>query len=363
MNQDTQPKTTLKKLGWRKFFQQQLEPDCQLIPARVIRQDLDRYHLFSEKGQLVGTLPGRTRIETESRADLPTVGDWVLVAPVGNADPDQFVIQKTLLRSSKFSRKEAGDRFDEQIIAANIDAVFIVTGLDDNFSPSRIERYLLLAWNSGASPVIVLNKADLCDDLDEKTEQIRAIATGAPIHVVSALNNSGIKKLKAYIPEGTTAAVLGSSGVGKSTIINRFLGYDHFETGNVRDFDSKGRHTTTHRELCIMQDGGLVIDTPGMREIQLWADEDALTSSFEDVESIASTCRFNDCKHQSEPGCAIRAAIDSGELSDERIDSYRKFQRELAHFAEKFNASLRSEKKNDRKKFAKMTRKRPTKRD
>jgi ribosome biogenesis GTPase len=315
----------------------------------------------------MGILPGRARRDTRSKAELPTVGDWVLVTPpsssLDNQDQDPVVIQKTLERASKFSRKEAGDKFEEQVVAANIETVFIVTGLDDNFSPGRIERYLLLAWSSGASPVIVLNKSDLCDDLDDKIEQINKIAMGTPVHAVSALVDTSLDVLKAYILEGNTAAVLGSSGVGKSTIINHLLGYDYFKTGDVRDTDSKGRHTTTHRELCVIEGGGLIIDTPGMREIQFWAEEGALYSSFEDVENFARNCRFNDCGHESEPGCAIRIAIEEEELDQDRFDSFRKFQRELSHFAEKFDASLRSERKSTRKKFAKTIRHRPTKRD
>ena len=359
---------SLAQLGWTDFFQRQLDPNDKLRPARVYRQDLNRYHLICSTGQLIGILPGKTLREAVSKADLPTVGDWVLVTSSDEtessaSEPHQVVIQRTLVRASKFSRKVAGEKFDEQIVAANIDTVFIVTGLDANFNPGRIERYLLLAWSSGAAPVIVLNKTDLCTDLDKKIDRIKKIAMGTPIHAVSALTSEGMASLKSYILEGTTAAVLGSSGVGKSTIINHLLGYDHFEIAEVREGDSRGRHTTTHRELCLVANGGLMIDTPGMREIQFWASEEALATSFEDVERFASGCRFNNCAHQSEPDCAIQAAIDNEELAVERFESYLKFQRELVLFASKLDAGLRTEKKTQRRKFTKMQRRRPTKKD
>lgn len=354
----------LESLGWRKHFADQLtEEDTNLIPARVVRQDVNRYHLLAADGLLSGILPGRARKEAASKGDLPAVGDWVLCSPADQSDSSSVVIERTLARFSKFSRKEAGDRFDEQVIAANIDTVFIVTGLDDNFNVARIERYLMLCWNSGANPVIVLSKVDLCTNLDECLEELAPVAMGTPVHVVSALNNEGLEALGVYISHGQTAALLGSSGVGKSTIINVILGYERFETGEVREMDSKGRHTTTFRELVPVETGGLLIDTPGMREIQLWADDVSLAGSFDDVETLALACRFNDCSHDSEPGCAVRAAIESGKLDESRLESYRKFERELAHFAEKQDASLRAEKKDARRKFAKVIRNRPTKRD
>lgn len=355
---------SLEELGWRKFFDRQLdENDRQLIPARVTRRDVNRYHLLSQRGILYGTLRGRARIETGSKAELPAVGDWVLCVPADPGDPTNVVIERTLARFSKFSRKEAGDRFDEQIVAANVDTVFIVTGLDDNFNPARIERYLLLAWNSGANPVIVLNKADIATDLDSAMDRLAPIVMGTPIHVVSAMTGEGIDQLRGYLDEGNTVALLGSSGVGKSTIINALLGYRRFDTRDVREADSKGRHTTTFRELCRLDGGGMLIDTPGMREIQIWADDIALEGSFEDVESLAARCRFSDCRHDTEPGCAVREAIDNDQLESSRLDSYRKFQRELEHFAAKQDAGLRAEKKQERKKLAKFIRSRGTKRD
>lgn len=354
---------TLAQLGWKNFFQQQLEADSDLIPARVCRQDRSGYQLMSESGILLGSLPGISRLETRSKAELPTVGDWVLVRRADADNPNQVIIQTTLERSTKFSRKESGERFGEQVVAANIDTIFIVTGLDDNFNVKRIERYLLLAWASGATPVIVLNKADMCSNLERKLDLVAEISMGTVVLVVSAINGEGMDDLKDWITEGTTVAVLGSSGVGKSTIINRLLGYSHFKTGEVREGDSKGRHTTTHRELCIIDTGGLVIDTPGMREIQFWVDKDSPLSSYDDVESIRMTCRFNDCKHEAEPGCAVKKAIESGELSADRYDSYNKFQKEIASFEEQQSVSLKLQRKNERKRFSKVIRNRPTKRD
>ncbi len=352
--------SALQALGWREYFADQFDSGEGLIPARVCRQDVDRYQLLAADGELWGILPGKLRIDTVSRADLPTVGDWVLCRPSDTAD-DPVVMERTLERFSKFSRKQAGDRFEEQVVAANIDTVLIVTGLDQNFNVARVERYLAVAWNSGARPVILLSKADLCDDIEARRNEIAGIAFDTPIHIVSAVTGEGLDRLGAYLGEGETVALLGSSGVGKSTIVNALLGYDRFETSEVRAGDSKGRHTTTYRELCKLDGGGLVIDTPGMRELQLWVDDGL--GGFEDIEELASHCRFNDCQHESEPGCEVREAIASGVLDAARLERYQKLQRELAHFEEKQDAALRSEKSRRWRQIAKDFRKRPDKRD
>ncbi|MCZ6503913.1 MAG: ribosome small subunit-dependent GTPase A [Gammaproteobacteria bacterium] len=353
----------LNELGWKDFFQEQIEEqELTLLPARIYRQDVNRYHLFSTKGDLTGTLPGKLFTETTSKAELPTVGDWVLTAPADEHNPRAVIIERTLDRMSKFSRKQAGDKVVEQVVAANIDTVFIVSGLDDNFNVNRIERYLVLAWSSGANPVIVLNKADLCRDTADKIHQLEPIAMRIPIHAISAQSGEGVDLLRQYVESGQTAALLGSSGVGKSTIINALLGYERFDTGDVREADSKGRHTTSFREMCKLDAGGMIIDTPGMREIQIWTDESSLAKSFSDVEDYALLCKFSDCQHDSEPGCAVQEAIEKGNLEVTRLESLRKFQRELIHLVEKQDAGAKAEKKKERKKFARSIRDRPNKR-
>ncbi|MBO6555852.1 MAG: ribosome small subunit-dependent GTPase A [Pseudomonadales bacterium] len=354
----------ITELGWNHFFQQQLvetDPSCK--PARVVRQDMNQYHLLSDDGNLIGVIPGRVRKAALSKADLPTVGDWVVYSHIEGAEAGTVQIEKCLDRKSKFSRKEAGEVVDEQIVASNIDTVFIVSGLDDDFNPNRIERYLLLSWDSGANPVIVLNKADLCDNLEERLKELESIAMGAPVHVMSALDKAGTEVLLNYVKPGTTCAFMGSSGVGKSTLINLLLGYERFATGAVRDDDSKGRHTTTFRELVLTESGAMIIDTPGMREIQVWADSASLSQTFEDIEEIAIHCKFNDCQHNQEPGCAIREAIENGSLDRERLDRYYKLKREVAHVESQQTAAARAAKKEERKRFSNKVRKLPNKRD
>jgi ribosome biogenesis GTPase len=350
---------SLLELGWSNFFQQQIaEIDSPLL-ARVIRQDRGRYQLISEQGLLTGILPGKARME--SKADLPTVGDWILFE---NQDQGgDVIIQQLLERNTKFSRKEAGEKFNEQVVAANIDVVFVVTGLDENFNPKRIERYLLLCQTSGALPVIVLNKMDLCKDVEEKVDQVKEVSGHTPIHSISALTADCIEPLRRYISSGSTIAVMGSSGVGKSTLINQILGYDHFKTGAVRYTDSKGRHTTTHRELCPIPSGGLIIDTPGMRDLQVWSDEQHLAETFDDIEQLSSFCRFSDCQHNSEPGCAIQAAIAEETLSEERWLSYQKYQRELEFLSEQQDVHAKLQRKAGYKKLSGLIRKLPNKRN
>ena len=344
----------LEDLGWQPFFSRALDdlaaPD--LAPARVARQDRQRYLVFGEVGELVAEVSGKMREAAHTRVDFPAVGDWVAMA----ARPGEgaATIHAVLPRKSHFSRKVAGVTTEEQVVAANVDTVFLVSGLDHDFNLRRIERYVTLAWNSGATPVIVLNKADLCDDLDGRLVATEAVAMGIDILTVSAREDEGVDALRAYLGQGQTVAFLGSSGVGKSTLVNRLLGEDRMQTADVREDDSRGRHTTTFRELILVPGGGVMIDTPGMRELQLWADEESLHAAFADVEDLAAGCRFRDCAHDTEPGCAVREAVETGELDAGRFHSYLKLQRELARLVRRQTEAGRYEERQRDKAFGKL---------
>jgi len=323
----------LHDLGWQPFFREAFEAldEHDLVPVRVARQDRERYVVLGEAGQCTATVSGTMRAAVEARAQFPAVGDWVAVRP--KPDEDAAIIHALLPRKSRFSRKVAGVTTEEQVVAANVDTVFLVSGLDHDFNLRRIERYLTLAWNSGALPVIVLNKADVCDDLEGRLLAVETIAMGIEVLAVSAERGEGLDALRSHLGVGQTVAFLGSSGVGKSTLVNRLLGVDHMKTHAVREDDSRGRHTTTYRELMRVPDGGVVIDTPGMRELQLWADEESLQGAFADVEALAASCRFRDCSHDAEPGCAVRAALADGMLDAGRFQGYLKLKKELAYLA------------------------------
>jgi ribosome biogenesis GTPase len=240
------------------------------------------------------------------------------------------LIQAVLPRRSKFSRKTAGRATREQVVAANIDTVFLVVGLDNDFSPRRVERYLAAAWESGAAPVVILNKLDLCVDPVQRMAAIQQVAPAVPVHAVSALLGDNLDAVLAHCIPRRTVALLGSSGVGKSTLVNTLLGTDLFATQPVRDNDSRGRHTTTHRELIFLSGGGMIIDTPGMRELQLWNADEGVQVTFDEIETLAQECRFRDCAHRDEPGCAVQAAVDAGQLAPDRLAGMHKLQKELA---------------------------------
>lgn len=306
-------------------------------PARVSLEYKSLYMVFTERGEIPAVPTGKMYFEAETDG-LPVVGDWV-VARLLDEEPARAVIHAILPRKSKFSRKEAGKRIVEQPIAANIDTVFIVVGLDNNFSTRRIERYLTISWDSGAEPVVLLTKSDLCEDVEDKLAAVQAAAPGVPVHAVSVFENSGIDQLDGYLKSGRTIALLGSSGVGKSTITNYLLGKDIQRVQDVRDMDSKGRHTTTQRQMFVLPSGAMVIDTPGMRELQLWNVDGGLAETFSDIEELARFCQFDDCQHSGEPGCKVQEALVIGELDPARFENYQKMQKELKYLEKKQDAS------------------------
>lgn len=336
----------LADLGWTPTFDSLFRSlACNhWIPGRVAREDRLSYVVYTESGPLQAAISGKLRYEAGARSELPAVGDWVALEP--RAAEGRATIHAVLPRRSAFSRQSAGRSSDEQIVAANVSHVFIVCGLDGDYNVRRIERYLTLSFGSGATPIVVLNKADLCDDVGARISEVQSVAPGTPIHAVIATSAIPVRRdscihfsldaLSPYLQTGSTTALLGSSGVGKSTLLNSLLGSRQQETQPVRAGDGKGRHTTTHRELFLLPQGGVVIDTPGMRELQMWTDEAGLTGSFADIDELTDTCRFANCRHKGEPGCAVRAAIDDGTLEAARFASYGKLQREI-HYAETRN--------------------------
>ena len=301
--------------------------------ARVAAQFKGTARVLTPRGTFLAKPSGRLMYAAQRREQLPAVGDWVVVRQEG--EDSTGLIQEVLPRKSKFSRKEAGEVTEEQIVAANIDTVFLVMSLNRDFNIRRLERYLVMAWDSGANPVLVLTKADLCEDLEGRLQDVAGAAPGVPVVVTSAVTGQGLPELAQHCPLGTTAALLGSSGAGKSTLINHLLGEQRQWVQDVRTDDQRGRHTTTHRELFVMNHGGIVIDTPGMRELQLWDSEEGLDTAFHDVEELAAECQFADCQHSSEPHCAVKQALEHGTLSLERFESYKKLQAELAYLKRK----------------------------
>lgn len=328
----------LHELGWNSFFQQHIQDKHSYVPARVIEEQRAVYRVVCEAGELLAELTGRFRHDSLQRADFPAVGDWVLIELRGG----RATIHQLLPRKTRFSRKAAGNETSEQIVAANIDTVFLVTSMNADLNVRRIERYLTTIWDSGAQPVILLSKADLCDDIATAMDAVADVAFGVPIHVVSAVTGEGLEHLDAYLKPGRTVAVLGSSGVGKSTLINRLLGVEIQAVREIREDDGRGRHTTTVRRLFILPQGGMLIDTPGMRELQLW-DGEGLSQVFDDIEALAEDCRFRDCRHESEPDCAVQAALSEGSLDQARFESYRKLRRESAYVARKQDVLARIE--------------------
>ncbi len=313
----------LVELGWSAEWQRALDavPHEDLSPARVAIQHRGSYGLQGADGDTTATLSGKLRHDAAAAAALPAVGDWVLVRGE--------IIHAVLPRRTRFSRRAAGGRTDEQIVAANVDTVFVVMGLDPDFNLRRLERYLIFAWESGADPVIVLTKADLATDADRRAAEVEHAAPGVPVHAVSGITGLGVDAIERRLSDHRTYAFLGSSGVGKTTLINRLAGLD-LATGGLRR-DGRGRHTTTRRELLVLPGRAVIIDTPGLRELQVWEATRGIEGAFADIGSLAGACRFSDCRHAGEPGCAVAAAIAGGTLDPARLASLRKLEREAAH--------------------------------
>ena len=340
----------LNELGWDDGWSSALEQldDDNLIPARVAAQHRGAYVVWTADGELRARAAGRLFYEHEVGEPVPAVGDWVALR--------ESTITAILPRRSAFIRKRAGFGSDEQVLAANVDTAFLLAGLDDDFSLRRLERYVTTAWDSGAVPVIVLTKADLCDDVGDALLQVETVAVGVPVLPVSNVTGVGVDDVEERLQPGQTAVLLGSSGVGKSTLLNRLAGNELMRTGAVAA-DGTGRHTTTHRELVRLPTGALMIDTPGLRELQFW--EGDVGAAFEDIEALALECRFRDCAHESEPGCAVHEAIDAGTLALDRLRSWRKLQRELESIAARTDRRLRAARKKRWKQIAAHARHRP----
>ena len=345
---------SLEALGWSAHFEEAFAPYAGdgSLPARVAVQHRGAYVVCSETGELTAEPTGRLHHET-APGGLPVTGDWVVIRP--HEDGSGAIIHAVLPRRTSISRKAAWLAAEEQVLGANIDVVFLVAGLDGDLNLRRLERYLATVWNSGAEPVVVLSKADLCEDVEAALASVASVAIGVPVHVASGLTGEGVDELRGYLTGNRTVALLGSSGVGKSTLINRLRGEDVQAVAELRR-DGRGRHTTTTRELVLLPGGGLLLDTPGMRELQLWDANEGLGTTFDDVESLASECRFTDCSHDGEPGCAIQRALVDGSLERERYASYTKLQRELRALAIKQDKRLQADERKARRRFGRARR-------
>ena len=341
----------LERLGWREPFLSAFNsldlPGC--LPGRIVWQGAFNYRVLGEFGEVDAELSGKVKSD-----QLPAVGDWVALHPY--PDGKNGLIVALLPRESSFSRNTSGKAVKEQVAAANIDQVFVISGLDQDYNLRRIERYITLIYGSGASPVVVMTKVDLIPNPEEFILKVESVAPGVPVHAVSGVTGQGVGGLEPYISPGQTVAFLGSSGAGKSTLINRLLGQERMRVARVREGSGKGRHTTTYRELFLLPGGGAVIDTPGMREIQVWGDGEGLTGAFPEIEKLSVSCRFRDCRHESEIDCAVRGAVESESLDPKRFESFRKLRAEFESQELRQSRHARAEERKEGKRFARMVR-------
>lgn len=344
----------LTKYGWNEFF----EKDWDIIkgannfPGRVTADFGQNLKIICERGEFLA----QKHIKFEGDSAQVAVGDWVSLEEADGLDV--LLIKKVLRRKTKFSRAAAGQKVKEQIVAANVDYVFLVQSMNRDFNMRRLERYLICGWESGAIPVVILTKADGCDSPGEFVKKVEEAAPGVEVHPVSSVEGTGLENLKKYILPGKTVALLGSSGVGKSTLLNALAGTEIMKTGEIRENDARGRHTSTHRELFLIEEGGLFLDTPGMRTLSIWEAEDGIREVFGDIEDLARNCRFADCTHGNEPDCEIRRGLEEGFLSRVRWDSWLKLQRELQFIEAKKDINVKREIENKWKKINKQSRQR-----